>query len=110
MKKKISNSKLLSKPTSRTFAKSMTRTQKAELEALAKLPDNRINTAALPEQRDWSNARRGVFFRPIKKQLTLRLDADLIEWFKTHAPSGEGYQTRINSALREYIAQRDQAR
>ena len=55
-------------------------------------------------------ARRGIFFRPIKQQLTLRLDADLIDWFKTHAPSGEGYQTRINSALREYIAQRDGVR
>lgn len=107
MKKKISNSKLLSKPTSRTFPKSLTRTQKAEIEMLAKLSDNRINTTALPEQRDWSNAHRGVFFRPIKKQLTLRLDADLIDWFKTHAPTGEGYQTRINSALREYIAQRN---
>ena len=110
MRKKISSLKPLSKPASRTFPKSMTRSQKAELEALAKLPDHRINTAALPEQRDWSDARRGVFFRPIKKQLTLRLDADLIDWFKTHAPTGEGYQTRINNALREYVAQRDHAR
>ena len=83
---------------------------RAEIEALAALPEDRINTAALPEQRDWSHARRGVFFCPIKKQLTLRLDADLIDWFKTHAPTGEGYQTRINSALREYVAQRDPAR
>ena len=90
-------------------SKSLTPAQQAELDALAALPDERINTAALPEQRDWSGARRGVFFRPIKKQLTLRLDADLIDWFKTRAQSGEGYQTRINSALREYIAQHDDA-
>jgi uncharacterized protein (DUF4415 family) len=89
------------------ISKHLTSAQNAELEALAALPDDRINTAALPEQRDWSGARRGVFFRPIKKQLTLRLDADLIDWFKTRAPNGEGYQTRINSALREYIAQHD---
>ena len=88
----------------------LTAAQKAELDALAAMPEERINTAALPEQRDWSGARRGVFFRPIKKQLTLRLDADVIDWFKTHAPEGEGYQTRINSALREYVAQRDAAR
>ena len=81
--------------------------QKAELDALAVLPDDKINTAALPEQRDWSGARRGVFFRPIKKQLTLRLDADVIDWFKNHAPNGEGYQTSINSALREYVAQHE---
>ena len=79
-------------------------TQQAELDALAALPDDRINTAALPEQSDWSDAKRGVFFRPVKKQLTLRLDADLIDWFKSHASAGEGYQTRINSALREYIS------
>ena len=82
----------------------ITPARKVELDALAAMPDNQINTSALPEQKDWSGARRGVFFRPIKKQLTLRLDADLIDWFKTHAPNGEGYQTSINSALREYVA------
>jgi uncharacterized protein (DUF4415 family) len=92
------------------ISKPMTAAQKAELQALAALPDEKINTAALPEQKDWSGARRGVFFRPIKKQLTLRLDADLIEWFKTHAPGGEGYQTRINKALREYVTQQDDGR
>jgi len=44
-----------------------------------------------------------LFCRPIKQQLTLRLDADVIDWFKTHATSGEGYQTHINRALREYV-------
>jgi uncharacterized protein (DUF4415 family) len=78
--------------------------QKAELEALAALPDHQINTGALPEQRDWSDARRGVFFRPVKKQLTLRLDADVIAWFKGRTPNGEGYQTSINNALREFVA------
>jgi uncharacterized protein (DUF4415 family) len=86
---------------------SLTTAQKAELDALAALPDDQINTRDIPEQRDWSGARRGLFFRPIKKQLTLRLDADLIDWFKTRAPNGEGYQTNINSALREYVAQHD---
>lgn len=84
--------------------------QAAELKALAALPDDQINTAAVPEQRDWTGAQRGVFYRPIKKQLTLRLDADLIDWFKTHAPQGEGYQTKINKALREYVAQQDDTR
>jgi uncharacterized protein (DUF4415 family) len=36
-------------------------------------------------------------YRPIKKPVTLRLDADVIAWFKTQ---GRGYQTRINRALR----------
>jgi uncharacterized protein (DUF4415 family) len=36
-------------------------------------------------------------FRPLKKPVTLRLDADLLAWFKSQ---GRGYQTRINRALR----------
>jgi uncharacterized protein (DUF4415 family) len=44
---------------------------------------------------------RGAFYRPIKHPLSLRLDADVIAWFQRQ---GQGYQTRINSALREYIA------
>ena len=82
--------------------------QAAELNALAALADDQINTSDIPEQRDWSGARRGAFYRPIKKQLTLRLDADLIDWFKTHAENGEGYQTSINSALREYVSRHGQ--
>jgi uncharacterized protein (DUF4415 family) len=83
----------------------LTAEQQAELTALAALPDEQIDTRDVPEQKDWSGARRGLFFRPIKKQLTLRLDADLIAWFREHAPNGEGYQTKINQALREYVAQ-----
>jgi len=59
----------------------------------------------MPEVRDWSGARRGVLFRPIKQQLTLRLDADVIAWFKSHTLNGEGYQTSINRALRAYVEQ-----
>jgi uncharacterized protein (DUF4415 family) len=42
----------------------------------------------------------GVLYRPIKKPVTLRLDADVIAWFKK---SGRGYQTRINGALRKMM-------
>ncbi len=42
----------------------------------------------------------GVLYRPIKKPVTLRLDADVIAWFKK---SGHGYQTRINRALRKLM-------
>jgi uncharacterized protein (DUF4415 family) len=87
----------------------LTPVQRAELAALAALPDEQINTRDMPEQRDWSGARRGLFYRPIKKQLTLRLDADLIEWFKVNKADGEGYQTRINSALREYVSRQGAA-
>lgn len=83
----------------------LTPAQKAELKALAALPEEQINPRDIPEQKDWRGARRGQLFRPVKQQLTLRLDADLVAWFKDRAPNGEGYQTRINRALREYVAQ-----
>lgn len=41
-------------------------------------------------------------FKPIprKKQLTLRIDTDVVDWYKKQ---GRGYQTRINSLLRAYM-------
>jgi uncharacterized protein (DUF4415 family) len=77
--------------------------QLAELAALAALPDEAIHTSDAPEVLDWSGAKRGLFYRPLKQQLTLRVDADVIAWFKARATSKEGYQTRINRALREYV-------
>jgi uncharacterized protein (DUF4415 family) len=84
-------------------SKSLTPTQLVELASLAALPEDAIDTSDASEVLDWSGAKRGLFYRPIKQQLTVRLDADVIAWFKAHATSVEGYQTRINRALREYV-------
>jgi uncharacterized protein (DUF4415 family) len=84
-------------------SKRLTRKQTAELKALASLPDDAIDTSDAPELSDWSGAKRGLFYRPVKQQLTLRLDADVVAWFKSHATESAGYQTRINQALREYV-------
>ncbi len=75
----------------------------AQIRALEALPEDRIDTTDAPEILDWSDARRGVFYRPVKQQITLRLDADIIAWFKSRAPDGRGYQTDINGALREHV-------
>ena len=40
------------------------------------------------------------FYKPIKKPVTLRLDADVLAWFKR---DGRRYQTRINAALRRVV-------
>jgi len=56
--------------------------QLAELAALAALPDAAIDTSDASELLDWSGAKRGLFYRPLKQQLTLRVDADVIAWFK----------------------------
>jgi uncharacterized protein (DUF4415 family) len=87
----------------RRISKRLTRRQMAELKSLAALPESTIDTSDAPELLDWSGAKRGLFYRPVKQQLTLRLDADVVAWFKRHTKSHEGYQTRINRALREYV-------
>ena len=84
-------------------SKRLTPEQRAELKSLATLRDEAIDTSDAPELFDWSGAERGLFYRPVKQQLTLRLDADVVAWFKRHTTSSEGYQTRINRALREYV-------
>ena len=84
-------------------SKPLTPEQQAELDVLAALPEEQIDTGDMPEVRDWSGARRGVLYRPVKRQITLRIDADVIEWFRLRGPKGEGYQTNINRALREYV-------
>jgi len=87
-------------------SKHLTRAQVAELKSLASRSDEAIDTSDAPEVLDWSGAARGLFYRPIKQQLTLRLDADVIAWFKHHSKRGKGYQTRINRALRDYVKAR----
>ena len=72
----------------------------AELRALEAMPDAEIDTSDIPIAGDWSGAARGKFYRPVKRQITLRLDADLVDFFEAQ---GKGYQTRINEALREWV-------
>ena len=56
-----------------------------EIRDLANMPDSDINTDDIPEITDWSDARRGLFYRTVKRQITLRLDSDAVHWFKAHA-------------------------
>jgi uncharacterized protein (DUF4415 family) len=70
------------------------------LEKLSLRPDRESDTSDLPEltEKFWQNAVPNPFYRPVKKQLTLRLDADIIAWLRRQ---GKGYQTRANALLRE---------
>lgn len=83
--------------------KPLTPRLRAELKALAAMPDSEIDTAEMPPIADWSRAVRGPFYRPIKRPLSLRVDADIVDWFQRQ---GQGYQTRMNLALREYVERR----
>jgi uncharacterized protein (DUF4415 family) len=73
---------------------------KKQLEHLAALPDEAIDLSDIPETLDWAQAQVGRFYRPIKQSVTMRLDADVLEWFK--ANSGK-YQSRMNQVLREFM-------
>jgi uncharacterized protein (DUF4415 family) len=87
----------------RDHPESLTAELQAELEALAAMPDSEIDTSdasGMPPITDWSHAVRGQFYRPIKRPLSLRVDADIVDWFQRQ---GQGYQTRMNFALREYV-------
>jgi uncharacterized protein (DUF4415 family) len=77
--------------------KKLSKRQKKELAALAALPDSQIDLSDAAEIKNWNRAVVGRFYRPIKKSLTIRLDADVLAWLKS---DGRGYQTRINKLLR----------
>ncbi len=82
----------------------LTEAQLANLKALAARPDSEIDTSDIPEMTDeqWKNAERGHFYRPVKRQITARVDADVLEWLKAQ---GKGYQSRINAILRREMLQ-----
>jgi uncharacterized protein (DUF4415 family) len=73
--------------------------------ALVHKKDRDIDLSDIPEVTDWSKAVVGKFYRPIKKSLTIRLDADVLAWLKRQ---GRGYQTRINRILREAMGEGNQ--
>ena len=70
--------------------------------AREEIPDEEIDTSDIPEwtEEQFSQATVGRHFRPRKGQLTLRLDTDVIAWFREHYPK---YQTAMNAALRSYM-------
>jgi len=85
----------------------LTDEQKARLQALAQLPDKQIDYSDAPflPAATWVKAVKHS--GRSKKQISLRLDADVLDFFKN---SGKRYQTHINAVLRSYMdAQGSQA-
>lgn len=74
---------------------------KARLRELAEKGDEQIDYSDIPEldEQFWREARIRVPSEP-KQQLTIRFDADIVEWFKAR---GRGYQTHMNAVLRAYV-------
>jgi uncharacterized protein (DUF4415 family) len=82
----------------------ITRKSKTDLKRLDAMKDEDIDLSDIPEVTPEMFA-RGILRRGLKpvvrkKQLTLRVDGDVVEWYQRQGP---GYQTRINSLLRAYM-------
>jgi uncharacterized protein (DUF4415 family) len=76
----------------------------SDFDRLSVMKDSEIDTSDLPEisPRQFARAivRRGLRPMPAKAQLTIRVDSDVLAWFRKQ---GRGYQTRINTLLRAYM-------
>jgi uncharacterized protein (DUF4415 family) len=75
----------------------LTDAQLANLKRLAERPDDEIDFSDIPEVTDFSGFEVGKLYRPVKESVTVRLDADVVNWLKR---DGRGYQTRLNAILR----------
>ncbi|MDY8109031.1 BrnA antitoxin family protein [Fulvimarina sp. 2208YS6-2-32] len=77
---------------------------KEELERYDALSDEDIDFSDIPELTPEMLAEMRLVAPggslPLKKQLTIRLDAEIVDWFKSE---GRGYQTRMNDILAAYV-------
>jgi uncharacterized protein (DUF4415 family) len=81
--------------------KRLTKERKREIAAIAAKKDAEIDLSEMPEVVDWNGAEVGKFYRAPKRPVTMRLDADVIEWLKSYGP---GYQTKANLLLRHAMS------
>ena len=81
----------------------LTTEQRERLKAVATMPDAEIDYSDMPKQTGTVQWTRPGALVPAenKQQVTLRIDADVLDFFKE---TGKRYQSRINAALREYMA------
>lgn len=78
----------------------ITEERRKELERLAQMPDSEIDYSDIPplDEDFFKRAKVGVFYRPIKAPVTMRIDKDVLDWLRS---KGAGYQTRANQILRD---------
>ncbi len=82
--------------------------ERAELEALAGTADSKINYSDAPVMEAVpSEIHVGRFYRPLKQQISLRVDADVLAWFRSQ---GKRYQTHMNAVLRREMRTRPRSR
>jgi uncharacterized protein (DUF4415 family) len=78
----------------------MKQSSRTDLSRIKKMKDSSIDYSDISETDEmfWEDAE--IIFPSKKIHLSIRLDNDIIEWFKQY---GSGYQTKINRVLRSYI-------
>ena len=77
----------------------MSKSSKTDWKGLVAMKDKDIDASDIPELDD-EFFRKAELKVPLKQPVTLRLDSDVVAWFKSQ---GQGYQTRINKLLRAYM-------
>lgn len=87
----------------------LTKAQRQHLVDLAAQPDDQIDLSDIPELTASQLAEMvpGAHYRPIKKQITARVDADVLAWLKSQ---GKGYQSRMNAILRREMLEQRQTK
>ncbi len=78
----------------------LTDAQCQNLEWLSTMPDDHVNFDDIPKLTEAQLAEFGQpeHYRPVKRQITARADADVLAWLKA---GGKGYQSRMNAFLRK---------
>ena len=75
-----------------------------QLDALEAMSDDEIDFSDIPEMTEENFDRPryvGLHYRAAKRSVTIRLDSDMVDWFKSQ---GRGWQTRMNWVMRLYFA------
>jgi len=94
---------------------SLTEAEQAELKVLADRPDEEIDCSDIPQLDDefwdrsvfWRDVEHNELYRPKKVTITAKIDADIVAWLKKQ---GRGYQTRMNTILRNSMMQSHQGK
>lgn len=82
--------------------------QMARLERLSALPDDEIDTGDIPEVRDWTGARRGLFYSRATPadRVAVGVKSEVLDWFERNAEPGDDVEECINHVLSAHIAEK----
>jgi len=104
MRKNENTSRFSADKIRRKLARGESKTDWERVKAMSRTEVERLadkDEGPLPD--DWES-KVTVGLPPAKQDIHIRLDGDILEWFKAH---GKGYQTRINAVLRAFVQTRE---